>query len=277
MRRRTVTLRDLTVCGLVAYDGTGYNGFQVQVGVPTIQGTLEGALARCAEPLGRVAGAGRTDTGVHATGQVVSVQVRWRHDLQALQRAWNAHLPHDITLRRLVEAPPTFHPRFSAVQRTYRYLVVEGDGESRGRSPLTDRFALYVPHALDLPAMQAAMQHIVGEHDFATFGLPTTGEKSVRRVDLAEWQVLEESPPLDNDAVARRLVFTIRANGFLRNMVRCLVGAALAVGRGDWSPAEVAAALAARSRGRTAPPAPAHGLVLTQVAYPAAVNPWGVR
>jgi tRNA pseudouridine38-40 synthase len=112
---------------VVAYDGTSYHGFQFQVGQPTIQGSLEEALGRCAEPLGRVAGAGRTDTGVHAVGQVVGVQVRWRHSLDALQRAWNAHLPPDITVRRLVEAPPTFHPRFSAVQRTYRYTVIEGD------------------------------------------------------------------------------------------------------------------------------------------------------
>ncbi len=266
--------RDLTVCGLVAYDGTDYHGFQVQVGVPTIQGSLELALSRCAEPLGRVAGAGRTDTGVHASGQVVSVQVRWRHGVDALQRAWNAHLPPDITVRRLVETPPGFHPRFSAAQRTYCYTVVEGDWESLRRSPLTNRYATYVPQALDLAAMQEAMTLITGEHDFATFGLPTQGESTVRRVDVAEWQILHATPTLCNDAVKRRLVFTISANGFLRNMVRCLVGASLAVGRGEWSRLELAAALAARSRQRTAPPAPANGLVLVRVAYPDAVNPW---
>jgi tRNA pseudouridine38-40 synthase len=122
--------------------------------------------------------------------------------------------------------------------------------------------------------MQEAMAEIVGEHDFATFGQPTQGENTVRRVERAEWQVAQETPERINDAVSRRLVFTISANGFLRNMVRCLVGASLAVGRGEWSRLELAAALAARARKRTAPPAPAQGLVLASVAYPDAVNPW---
>ncbi|MCC6456871.1 MAG: tRNA pseudouridine(38-40) synthase TruA [Caldilineaceae bacterium] len=264
----------LNVAAVVTYDGTDYHGFQVQAGVPTIQGALENALARFCEPLGRVAGAGRTDAGVHACGQVVAVQLRWRHSLEKLQSAWNAHLPPAITVHGVTVAPVGFHPRFSAQQRTYRYSVVEGNQATLGRSPLTDRFALYVSHPLDVGAMQAATKLMVGEHDFATFGLPTQGESTIRRVMDADWQVVTESLPSLEASPPKRLVLTITANGFLRNMVRCLVGTFLAVGRSEWSLAAVADALAARDRSRTAPPASPKGLLLAQVVYPDHLDPW---
>lgn len=264
----------LTVAAIVTYDGTDFHGFQVQVGVPTIQGTLESALQRFCEPLSRVNGAGRTDAGVHASGQVVSVQLRWRHALENLQNAWNAHLPPGITVHGVTVAPAGFHPRFSAHQRTYRYCVIEGNRATLGRSPLTDRFALYVPQSLDLDAMQAAAKLVVGEHDFATFGQPTQGENTVRRVIDAEWQEVTESLPSLEDAPPRRLVLTITANGFLRNMVRCLAGTFLAVGRSEWSLDAIADALAAQDRSRSAPPASPRGLFLAKVVYPPHLDPW---
>lgn len=264
-----------TVCARIAYDGTDFHGFQFQAGgVPTIQGALEVSLARFCPLIGRIAGAGRTDTGVHAGGQVVTATVQWRHSPAQLQNAWNAHLPPSITVRDLVEAPVGFHPRFSASARTYRYYVIEGDRATLGRSPLTDRFALYVPQRLSLEAMQAATALVVGEHDFATFGQPTQGESTVRRVLAAEWHSVTDSLPPLQDAQTRRLVLTVTANGFLRNMVRKLVGTFLAVGRGEWSTSDVAEALAARKRNRSAPPAPPHGLVLERVDYPDHANPW---
>ena len=264
----------LNVCGLVAYDGTDYHGFQVQAGVSTIQGELEAALKHFCKPVGRVAGAGRTDTGVHASGQVVAVQLEWRHSLAQLQRAWNAHLPASITVQGVTVAPEGFHPRFSALRRTYRYYVIEGDRDTLGRSPLTDRFALTVTQPLAVEEMQAAAALIVGEHDFATFGQPTQGEKTVRQVFAAEWQVVTDSLVSLDKAPKHRLVLTITANGFLRNMVRCLVGTFLAVGRGEWSLDAVAEALAARNRSRTAPPASPKGLLLEQVIYPEELDPW---
>jgi tRNA pseudouridine38-40 synthase len=136
------------VSALVAYDGSAYRGFQYQANAASIQCELEAALDQVAERVGRIAGAGRTDAGVHASGQVISVHVSWRHDLAALQRAWNVHLPDAITVRRLVEVPEEFHPRYSALSRTYRYTVrqanAEGVARAPRRSPLTDRFALYV-------------------------------------------------------------------------------------------------------------------------------------
>jgi tRNA pseudouridine38-40 synthase len=259
---------------VVSYDGTDFHGFQVQAGVPTIQGTLEEALALFCEPEGRVAGAGRTDAGVHASGQVVMVQLPWRHALADLQNAWNVRLPSTIAVRRLAVAPEGFHPRYSAAKRTYRYYVIEGDSATLGRSPLTDRFALYMQQPLDVEAMQAAAASMVGEHDFATFGQPTKGESTVRRVFAAEWQVVIDSlAPLD-EAPERQLVLTVTANGFLRTMVRNLVGTFLAVGRGAWTLGAVAEALAAKDRRRSAPPAPSNGLVLEQVIYPDHLDPW---
>jgi tRNA pseudouridine38-40 synthase len=259
---------------VVSYDGTDFHGFQVQAGVPTIQGTLEEALALFCEPEGRVAGAGRTDAGVHASGQVVMVQLPWRHSLADLQNAWNVRLPSTIAVRRLAVAPEGFHPRYSAAKRTYRYYVIEGDSATLGRSPLTDRFALYMQQPLDVEAMQAAAASMVGEHDFATFGQPTKGESTVRRVFAAEWQVVIDSlAPLD-EAPERQLVLTVTANGFLRTMVRNLVGTFLAVGRGAWTLGAVAEALAAKDRRRSAPPAPPNGLVLEQVIYPDHLDPW---
>ena len=264
----------LTVCGVVTYDGTDFHGFQVQAGVPTIQGVLEESLARFCSPVGRVAGAGRTDAGVHASGQVVLVQLPWRHTLRDLQNAWNAHLPPTVSVRGITLAPMGFHPRFSAQSRTYRYYVIEGDRATLGRSPLTDRFALYVSHPLHVETMQAAAQMMVGEHDFATFGQPTKGESTVRQVFAADWQVVVESLANLEAAPKRRLVLTITANGFLRNMVRCLVGTFLAAGRGEWSLETVVDALQARDRKRTAPPAPPNGLILEQVIYPDHLDPW---
>lgn len=264
----------LKVCALVAYDGTDFHGFQVQVGVPTIQGALEEALARFCSPVGRVAGAGRTDAGVHASGQVVVARLHWRHSLEQLQNAWNVHLPPAIAVRKVAEAPDGFHPRFSAVRRTYRYTVIEGDRSTLGRSPLTDRYALYVQQPLSVEQMQAAAALMVGEHDFATFGQPTQGESTVRHLFAADWQVVTESLPSLDDAPKRRLVLTITANGFLRNMVRNLVASFLAVGRGEWSPEQMADALAAKDRSRSMPPAPPNGLVLEQVIFPDHLNPW---
>jgi tRNA pseudouridine38-40 synthase len=262
----------LFVCGLVAYDGTAYHGFQLQRGVPTIQGVLEAALLAATQSAVRVAGGGRTDTGVHARGQVIAIHAPWRHPVEALQRAWNFHLPKAIAVRRLQLAPSGFHPRFSALARTYRYTVYEaseaGNYSTPSYSPLTDRFALYVTRPLDLAVMRAAASYLVGEHNFATFGQPPQGENTVRRVDVADWQVAQSDLSSLGVYPGRRLIFTIRANGFLYQMVRNLVGALLEVGLGHWSPQQLQVALAACDRKYAAPPVPPNGLVLEQIQYP---------
>lgn len=272
------------VCGLVAYDGTDYHGFQLQPGVPTIQGALEAALETVTGAQVRVIGSGRTDSGVHARGQVIAMWVPWRHVVENLQRAINANLPASIAVRQFRLAPSGFHPRFSAIDRTYGYTLYDWSGiEDRSfprYSPLTDRFALYVPYLLDLQAMQAAVDHLIGTHDFATFGQPTQGESTVRHLYRATWQVVTTMIGSEDTAgvvatnlyPGRCLRFTVCANGFLRQMVRNLVGVSLAVGKGNWSVEDVKRILAACDRSRCTPPAPANGLVLESVSYPADFN-----
>ncbi len=268
-----------TIAALVAYDGTDFYGFQVQDGVPTIQGALEEALAACTGHFARIAGSGRTDTGVHARGQVVSATVTWRHSLEALQRAWNSHLPPAVLVRRVVAAPPGFHPRFSATSRTYRYTVHQPVSSTEGvllsRFPLVDRYSLVEPRPLDLAAMNQAAAHLVGEHDFATFGQPPQGESTVRRIFQAEWQPVHCDLPSLDPRPLQPLVFTVTANAFLRRMVRNLVGTLLEVGRGRRSPEDVRQALAGQQRDLSAPPAPARGLVLERVQYPAEFELFG--
>lgn len=276
------------VAALVAYDGTTFNGFQIQRSEPTVQGALEAGLYSCCREHVRVHGSGRTDTGVHANGQVVAAEVPWRHSVGDLQRAWNAYLPSAVTVRDLVEAPSLFHPRFSAESRIYRYTVYDIGGSDAQRnvpslirtlpksSPLTDRFSIYLPLVLNLEAMQEATRRLVGEHDFATFGRPPQGENTVRTIYEADWQEVVSNLSAFNDYPGRCLVFTIRANAFLQHMVRNIVGTLLVVGKQLWPAASIDELLEARDRSRCAAPAPPQGLVLEHVIYPTEVDPWSV-
>ena len=239
----------------VQYDGSAYNGFQRQRrGTPSIQAELERALARLAGRPIRVIGAGRTDTGVHALGQVIGFTIDWprRHGPAALLRALNANLPLDIAVIELAEASTGFHPRFDARRRTYEYHVCM----TPVRRPLLRQRAWQMAQALDMTRMNAAAALLIGEHDFATFGRPTVGDSTVRAVYVAEWRQEGEL-----------LVFRICANAFLQRMVRSIVGTLVAVGRGRLTVAEFEAALAARDRGQSAGLAPPHGLYLISVEY----------
>ena len=236
----------------VAYDGTDFLGFQWQTAARTVQGVLEAALAQVTQAETRVVAAGRTDTGVHAQGQVIGFRVAWQHPLTDLQRALNAVLPLDVAVRDLGLAEPSWHPRFSAVRRYYRYTVVNRPI----RSPLDRRYAHQVSEPLDLGGLQAAADLLVGEQDFASLGQPTQGDSTVRAIFSAEWR-------RDGD----RLSFDVCGNAFLRGMVRRMLGCMLQVGRGAWPVERMAALLAARDRSLAAPPAPACGLCLMQVDY----------
>ena len=264
-------MTERSVCALVAYDGTDYSGFQVQANAPrTIQEALEEALETLTGQFCRVHGSGRTDAGVHSHGQVILATVDWKHSLDALCRAWNRYLPETIVIRHVVEAPDGFHPRFSATNRSYRYTVlhpVDGKLENVRRFPLFDRFALVEKRTLDVEAMNRAGALLVGEHDFATFGRPTQGESTVRRVDALFWAVESAGLIRLDSPHLQRLVLTVTANGFLRRMVRNLAGTLLAVGKGDWQAEDVVAALASQDRRRSAPPVLPNGLVLERVNY----------
>ncbi len=248
----------------VAYDGTEYSGFQVQPGRSTIQGELESVLCRLTQEGLRVNGAGRTDAGVHAVGQVVSFRSAWRHSAKDLHRGMNALLPEDIAVRDLSVANEGFHARFSAKSRAYVYKIYE----SKVRDPVTGRYAHRVACPLDMGRMEAAAEVLVGERDFAAFGQPTCGSQTTRRVFSARWGEDRVGGSLESITERdRRYHFEIVATGFLRGMVRRLVGTLLEVGAGRQSPREFAEILASREISAAAPPAPACGLFLWRVSY----------
>lgn len=237
---------------LVEYDGTAYYGFQRQRSEQTIQGQLEAAILSVAGQPATVIGAGRTDSGVHATGQVIAFELEWRHGHQALQRALNANLPEDIAVRDLEEAPEGFHPRFSARRRAYEYRIFN----ARVRSPMQRRHAWHVVRPLVVEDMNQVAQAIVGQHDFATFGQPPQGTNTEREVFKAGWHQVNEL-----------LIFEIEANAFLYRMVRSLVGSMKAVGEGSWAVTDFLTALARVDRSQAAQTAPPQGLCLTSVSY----------
>ncbi len=238
----------------IEYDGTNYFGFQRQIDAQqTIQGELEKALFKLAQASIQVLGAGRTDAGVHARGQIITFDMaNWRHDEQRLQRALNGTLPRDIAVRKVQIVDETFHPRFDAKRRGYRYTVWNRPTPS----PLNRRYAWHIRQPLDILAMNTAASTLIGEHDFGTFGTPPNGNNSVRRVFRAEWQRKDNY-----------LLFDIEGTAFLKRMVRSIVGSLRLVGIGKWSIDDFVAALQAAERGRAGQSAPPQGLVLEFVRY----------
>lgn len=217
-----------------------------------MQGELEKAISAIAPRPVTITGAGRTDSGVHARGQVISFELAWRHGEEALQRAIDANLPPDIVILSLEEAAADFHPRYDADRRAYEYHLYN----EPLRSPLRRRRSWHVPRPLDLDRMNEAAARLVGVHDFATFGQPPQGESTVRQLFRAEWR---RRAPL--------LIFGIEGNAFLYRMVRSIVGSLKMVGEGSWSVREFVQAFHARDRSRAAATAPPQGLYLVSVAY----------
>ena len=243
----------MRIKAVIAYDGTDYHGFQRQSPdrEPSIQGTLEGALGKIGQP-GGVLGAGRTDAGVHASGQVIAFDVDWRHQLNDLQRALNAILPADIAVFELEQAADTFHPRYDAVSRTYCYHLYNAPV----RHPLRQRYALHVPQTLDVNAMRRALAQAIGTHDFAAFGQPTVGESTIRSMLRADVITAETVIPIE-----------LQANGFLYRMVRRIVGTLIPIGRGELTEADFLEILRSADPSRAGPAVAANGLCLTQVTY----------
>ena len=238
----------------VEYDGTDFFGFQLQAQERTVQGELERALQQVTGRETRVTGAGRTDSGVHARGQMIAFDGAWRHELADLQRALNAVLDVDVAIAKLGEAGAGFHPRFDARSRTYRYtLLVRPE-----RSPLERRTAWHLPYQVDVETMARASRCLQGQHDFSAFGRPPQGDNAVRTVSRAEWATSSDQ---------HLVTFDISANAFLYRMVRSLVGSLVQVGSGQLSPDEFEAILLAHDPGRVKQVAPAHGLCLVRVDY----------
>lgn len=240
---------------VVEYDGTAYHGWQLQKGLRTIQGELERVLSRLNDTSIRVHGAGRTDAGVHAKGQAAHFVCDWSETVEALQKACNALLPSDISITDLRIAPDNFHARHSAHSKTYCYRFLN----RRLKSPFERFFAWHVPYDLDVSAMASAAGHLVGTHDFSAFGSPTDGTPSTVR------KIIETR--LTKDSIHDLLLFTITGTGFLRYMVRALVGTIILVGKKKIAPSDFLAILESCDRSRSGPTAPAHGLCLMSVHY----------
>lgn len=241
------------------YDGTDFRGWQVQAGGErTVQGALEAAVERLTGSAVRVHGAGRTDSGVHAEGQVASVALETPpsigDDAAAFQRALNGCLPPDVAVVDASVAAPDFHARFSARGKHYRYAL----WNSPVRAPLRARRTALVPQLLDLAAMRSAAAALRGRRDFASFQASGSHvESTVRTLTRLD---VEGAPGAE-------IRFEVAADGFLRHMVRALVGTLVEVGRGRRPADSLAQVLAARDRAAAGPTAPARGLTLVRVDY----------
>src|SRR5712691_2593537 len=249
--------------GILAYDGTNYQGFQRQAGdEPSRQAEVEAALAKVTGGQKiAIIGAGRTDAGGHATGQDIAFDAAWKHDEEDLHRGLNALLPTDIAPQRLERAETGFHPRFDASSRTYQYFVYE----AQIRQPMMARMAWWIKppiHTrLDVEKMNWAAAKLLGTHDFASFGAPPQGESTVRQVYLSEWEI--EVPTQGT----RLISYCIEANAFLYHMVRSVVGTLIEVGLNRMTIEAFIKAFQAKDRGRITKLAPPHGLTLIEVTY----------
>ena len=239
----------------VEYEGTAYRGWQLQPDGPTVQAVLEQALSTALRERVRVRGAGRTDAGVHARGQIAAVRVREvPADLERLQKSLNALTPDDVAVRDITVVDDAFDPRRHARSRVYEYRI----WNVAAPSPFWRRHAWHVPSQLDVAAMDEAARVLEGEHDFASFRAADAEpvRSTVRRV-------LESSLRVDG----RLLVYRVEATAFLKHMVRNVVGTLVEVGRAERVAGTFRELLAVRDRTRAGATAPAHGLVLVNVRY----------
>jgi tRNA pseudouridine38-40 synthase len=238
---------------VVEYDGTSLCGWQRQANGPTVQGHLEEALGKLLAHEAAVVGASRTDAGVHARGQVASFRTARTIPLHGIRRGLNSLLPRQIAVREAAEVPDEFHPRFSATGKHYRYTILARPD----RSPRWRDYAWHLADPLDPAAMQAAAEHLLGEHDFSAFrAAGCTARTTRRRIDDITIERAGELVTVD-----------VRGNAFLRNMVRIVAGTLVEVGMGRRDPAQVAEILASRDRNQAGITAPAHGLELVEVRY----------
>lgn len=243
----------------IEYDGASFNGWAAQPGLRTVEGELRAALARVLGDDLTLRVAGRTDTGVHARGQVVSVATATVGVEPArLARALAGLLPPDLAARSVTLARDDFDARRDALSRRYEYRVLVGE-----RAPLRRARALHHPRPLDIGALRAAAAAVRGVHDFRAF-TPTQTQHVhfARRVIVSDWEERRDE-----------LVYVIAADAFLRHMVRVLVGTMLLVGRGAWTVARLKSLLAGGPRAAAGPTAPAHALTLVAVAYPGSLRP----
>jgi tRNA pseudouridine38-40 synthase len=239
---------------LIAYDGTRYQGWQRQAQAPTVQGTIEGVLEKVTREAVTLIGSGRTDAGVHAWGQVAHFHTATALSQERLAKALQALLPDDIVLRDLTEAPPDFHARFGSRRKTYDYYVWNGAWPV----PFFRGYSWWVRSPLDRCLMADGLAGLLGERDFSAF--QTSGSQTAHAIRTMFQAGLVASP-------RGWLRLRFQADGFLRHMVRNLVGGIVRVGQGRWSLEEWRAVIESRDRSRAGEMAPAQGLFLRKVIY----------
>ncbi len=231
---------------MIEYDGTDFYGWQVQPGKRTVQGEIEKALSIIFGERIKVRGSGRTDTGVHALGQVANSFVPPKLSPERLKRALNGTLPRDVYIKEVTPVPPDFDARFSAISRIYLYRIL------RGRSPLKRRYVLELDYEVDVERMREIARILPGRRNFKYLAMKDEGECDLKRVEIKE--------------KGEEIHVEVEANRFLRRMVRGIVGLLLQAGRGKILPEDVERIL--KGEKRKPPFAPAHGLYLVRVVYP---------
>jgi len=253
---------------LIAYDGTGFHGWQVQPGLRTVQGELAAAIRRITGEQVLPQGSGRTDAGVHALGQVASCSLAAPIPPESFHRALNRALPPDIRILSVEHAPPSFHARHSALHKTYEYRIFRGEI----CPPFLARQVYSLNWPLDVEAMQTAATAVLGEHDFSSFAAsdPDVSQRAAAAEPADRVRTLFESAwklcPAEG-AAGDLLLYRVRGSGFLHHMVRNLVGTFLGVGRGHTPASTIPGILAARDRSAAGATAPARGLFLVSVHY----------
>jgi tRNA pseudouridine38-40 synthase len=249
----------------IAYDGGRFVGWQRQAAGTSIQGLLEDALRELDDEDVPVAGAGRTDAGVHALGQVASFTLRRVFSANVLKRALNSRLPEDVRIVSAEEVPESFHARFISSRKTYRYRIWNADL----LNPFEREYAWHVRGALAIDAMQAAARLLEGRHDFAAFQAAAGTQRTTDR------EVFSSQVFADDDghsawlrlSPASLITYEITGSGFLRHMVRVIAGSLVDIGQGRRSPEWLRHVVASRDRTQAGPTAPAHGLFLVRVDY----------
>lgn len=244
----------------IAYDGTDFHGWQIQANKPTIQGEIVSVLRRITQESVVLHGAGRTDAGVHALGQVGSFRTQSALSAGEFQRALNALLPPTIRIVNTEEVGPDFHARWAARSKTYRYRLYRG----KVVPPALWRYVLHYPFPLDEDAMREAAARFVGTHDFASFAASTGSEEDDKeRSTEREMYSTELARSPDNE----ELIFTVRGRSFLRYMVRKLVGTLLDVGRGKLTPEDIDRLYELKDRSKSGPTVPPQGLCMISVEH----------
>jgi len=243
---------------IIAYDGTDFHGWQIQSNKPTIQGELINVLRRITQENVQLHGAGRTDAGVHALGQVGSFRTQSTLSAGEFQRALNALLPPTIRIVAAEEVGPDFNARWSARGKIYRYRLYRG----RVVPPMLWRYVLHYPFPLDEDAMRDASARFVGMHDFASFAA-STGSEEDDKERSTEREIY--STELVRSPDSEELVFTVRGRSFLRYMVRKIVGTLLDVGRGKLKPDDIDRLYELKDRSKSGPTVPPQGLCMVSV------------